>query len=299
MMNFTMTNSGRTGIVPLATSDVPHMVKRQRGIQSVEIGLQLALVLADSGRPLQLKEIASRANLSASKVHRYLVSLGRAGLVQQLDGRYELGRAALDFGLAALGRIDVVRLASPALSQLRDQIGETVFLAIWGNLGATIVRWEESNEPVTLNVRIGSVMPLVTSATGRAFAAFMPWERVRETIAKELALLRKRNSDLYMDLPAFKSLLKKIRAESVSQADGTQLSSISAVSAPVFDSEARMVAAITALGPRGLFDCSVRGPMAKALLAVSRDVSASLGYRLANQRLEARAQRGTLARGNS
>jgi DNA-binding IclR family transcriptional regulator len=253
------------------------MAKQQRGIQSVEIGLRLAAVLADSSRPLQLKEIAVRTGLSASKAHRYLVSLGRAGLVQQLDGRYELGRAALDFGLAALGRIDVVRLASPALAGLRDRIGETVFLAIWGNQGPTIVRWEESSEPVTLNVRVGSVMPLVTSATGRAFAAFMPWERVREMITQELASWRKRNSGLHMGLAAFKAVLQKIRADSVSRVDGTQLSSISAVSAPVFDSESRMVAAMTALGPRGLFDCSVQGPVAKALIAVSRDVSASLG----------------------
>ena len=253
------------------------MAKQQRGIQSVEIGLRLALLLADSSRPLKLKEIAARTNFSASKVHRYLVSLGRVGLVQQLDGRYELGRAALDFGLAALGRIDAVRVASLALARLRDRIGKTVFLAIWGNHGPTIVRWEESSEPVTLNVRVGSVMPLVTSATGRAFAAFMPWERVREPIAKELAVLRKRNGDLHMGPQAFRSLLEQIRADKVSAVDGTQLSSISAVSAPVFDCESRMVAAMTALGPRGSFDCSVQGPMAKALIAASRDVSASLG----------------------
>jgi DNA-binding IclR family transcriptional regulator len=252
---------------------------KQRGIQSVEIGLRLALLVAEARQPLQLKEIASRANLSASKVHRYLVSLGRAGLVQQLDGRYELGRAALDFGLAALGRIDMVRLASPALARLRDQIGATVFLAIWGNYGPTIVRWEESNEPVTLNVRVGSVMPLLTSATGRIFAAFMPWERAKELVSKELVLLRKRKGASTMPLPAFKSLLRKIRADGVSPADGSQLSSISALSAPIFDSESRMVAAITALGPRGVFDCSVGGPIAAALLAVCRDVSASLGYK--------------------
>jgi DNA-binding IclR family transcriptional regulator len=253
------------------------MAKQQRGIQSVEIGLRIALLLAESSRPLQLKEVAARANLSASKVHRYLVSLGRTGLVCQLDGRYGLGRAALDFGLAALGRIDVVRLATPPLVQLRDQIGETVFLAIWGNHGPTIVRWEESEEPVTLNVRIGSVMPLLTSATGRVFAAFMPWERVKDLVSKEMALLRKRKDGNQIDLPAFKSLLEKIRKNSVAQVDGTQLSSISALSAPIFDSESRLVAAITALGPRGLFDCSIKGPVATTLIAVSNNISSLLG----------------------
>jgi DNA-binding IclR family transcriptional regulator len=255
------------------------MAKQQRGIQSVEIGLRIALLLAESSRPLQLKEVAARANLSASKVHRYLVSLGRTGLVCQLDGRYELGRAALDFGLAALGRIDVVRVATPSLVQLRDQIGETVFLAIWGNHGPTIVRWEESEEPVTLNVRVGSVMPLLTSATGRIFAAFMPWERMKEPISKELASLRKRKDEIQIDLPTFKSLLEKIRKVSVAQVEGTQLSSISAVSAPIFDSESRLVAAITALGPRGLFDCSIKGPVVSTLTAICKDISSSLGFK--------------------
>src|ERR1700678_4223108 len=118
--------------------------KSQRGIQSVEIGLRVAEILAGSAGPLQLKELAARAGLSASKTHRYLVSLSRVGLVQQVDGRYDLGRLALGFGMAALARIDVVRMASPALAAIRDQSGETTFLAIWGHNGPTIVRWEES-----------------------------------------------------------------------------------------------------------------------------------------------------------
>src|ERR1700745_3781411 len=106
------------------------MAKSQRGIQSVEIGLLVATKLAESPGALQLKELAARCGLSASKTHRYLVSLVRAGLVQQVDGRYDLGRTALALGLASLARIDVVRLASPALASVRNQTGETTFLAI-------------------------------------------------------------------------------------------------------------------------------------------------------------------------
>jgi DNA-binding IclR family transcriptional regulator len=162
------------------------MAKSQRGIQSVEIGLRVAKVLADSPGALQLKELAARAGLSASKTHRYLVSLARVGLVQQVDGRYDLGGMALDFGLAALARIDVVRMASPALASVRDQTGATTFLAVWGYNGPTIVRWEESSQPVTLNVRVGSIMPLLTSATGRLFAAFLPAEQTDTMLRGEM-----------------------------------------------------------------------------------------------------------------
>ena len=170
------------------------MTKSQRGIQSVEIGLRVAKVLAESPGALQLKELAARAGLSASKTHRYLVSLTRVGLVQQVDGRYDLGGMALGFGLAALARIDVVRSASPALASVRDRTGATTFLAVWGYNGPTIVRWEESSHPVTLNVRVGSTMPLLTSATGRLFAAFLPAEQTDAMLRGEVQSLRKRGA---------------------------------------------------------------------------------------------------------
>jgi DNA-binding IclR family transcriptional regulator len=255
------------------------MAKSQRGIQSVEIGLRIAKVLADSPGALQLKELAARAGFSASKTHRYVVSLVRAGLVQQVDGRYDLGGVALGFGLAALARIDVVRIASPALATVRDQTGATTFLAVWGYSGPTIVRWEESSHPVTLNVRVGSIMPLLTSATGRLFAAFLPAAQTEKMLHAEMQNLRRRGAATSRRvLNDFKRLQAKIRSTGVSPADGTQLASVSALSAPIFDVDSRIVAAVTSLGPRGEFDCATGGEPARVLLAVTRELSAALGH---------------------
>ena len=255
------------------------MAKSQRGIQSVEIGLRVAKILADSPGALQLKELAARAGLSASKTHRYLVSLARVGLVQQVDGRYDLGGMALGFGLAALARVDVVRMASPALAAVRNQIGATTFLAVWGYSGPTIVRWEESSQPVTLNVRVGSIMPLLTSATGRLFAAFLPTEQTEAMLRAETQNLRMRGAaPSRQTLNDFRRLQNEIRSTGISPADGTQLASVSALSAPIFDIEGRMVAAITSLGPRGDFDCSTNGTAAQVLLKVTRELSTAMGY---------------------
>jgi DNA-binding IclR family transcriptional regulator len=76
----------------------------------------------------------------------------------------------------------------------------------------------------------------------------------------------------------FRRLQAKIRTTGISPADGTQLASVSALSAPIFDVDGRMVAAITSLGPRGDFDCATDGPPACILLAVTRELSAALGY---------------------
>ena len=96
------------------------------GVQSVEVAARLLDVLAAASGALTLKDLAAKAQMSASKAHRYLVSLARTGLVEQdATGRYDLGIRALSVGLAALGRIDAVRIATDELERLSDDAGAT------------------------------------------------------------------------------------------------------------------------------------------------------------------------------
>ena len=68
-------------------------LKSQQGVQSVEVGLRLFKVLAAASAPLMLKDLAAAARMPPAKAHRYLVSLSRAGLVEQnsATGLYDLG----------------------------------------------------------------------------------------------------------------------------------------------------------------------------------------------------------------
>ncbi len=143
------------------------------GIQSVEIAARILRALAEGGGALALRDLAAAAGMHRGKAHRYLVSLARAGLVtrEAEAGRYGIGPLAISAGLAGLNRLNPVRLAYEALPALRDRIGETVVLAVWGERGATVIALEDSARPVTLNVRVGSILPLRTSAIGRVFAA--------------------------------------------------------------------------------------------------------------------------------
>jgi DNA-binding IclR family transcriptional regulator len=79
-----------------------------------------------------------------------------------------------------------VRLAGPVLDDLCERIGETVALAMWGNHGATCVRWVEAGGPVTVTLRTGTVLPLTSSATGLAFAAFYRSPYLRKMLEAEV-----------------------------------------------------------------------------------------------------------------
>ena len=110
------------------------------GIQSVEIAARILRALAEGGGVLALRDLAAATGMHRGKVHRYLISLARAGLVtrEQEFGIYSIGPLAISAGLTGLRRLNPVRLAYEALPALRDRIGETVVLAVWGERGATV-----------------------------------------------------------------------------------------------------------------------------------------------------------------
>src|SRR4051812_38577014 len=146
----------------------------QRGIQSIEVGGQLLHAMAHMGRPMALKELAREADMPAAKIHAYLVSFARIGLMKQdgESGRYFLGPLALQLGLISLKQANPVQAAAAELPGLVQRIGHTAALAVWGSRGATIVRLEESPAPIHVNMRQGTVFSLAGTATGRLFAAY-------------------------------------------------------------------------------------------------------------------------------
>lgn len=257
----------RTGRRPAADPDVVADVEdtedhhaRRRGVQSLEVAMRLLAALGQAARPLPLKELSERAGMPAAKAHRYLVTFVEAGMVRQDadSGRYALGDFALTLGLVALQGLDIVRDTAGVLQDLRDALDETVFLAVWGNRGPTIVRWEESVRPIAVNVRVGSVLPVATSATGRVFAAWL-----KEAAGHGLD----------------PRLLDEVRARGLATQRNALMQGIGAVSAPVFDHRGQIIGAITVLGADTGFDATPDGRVAQACRAAAEEASLRMGFR--------------------
>lgn len=244
----------------------------QQGIQSIEVGMALLKALAAGGRATPLKDLATAAAMVPAKAHRYLVSLMRAGMVEQdpKTGHYRLGPLALNIGLAALNRLDVMRYAGEALDDLQSATGETVLLAVWSDRGPVVVRWEDGPHPIATNVRMGSMMPLLNSSTGRVFAAFLPDERIQPLLEIEAAAA----PDLAVK---FAAVRRQTRKHQIGQVDGDLLPGIAALSGPVFDRQADLIAVITVLGHRHKLDVSKEGPIWRAVTNACTTLSGRLG----------------------
>ncbi|MDO8456256.1 MAG: IclR family transcriptional regulator [Burkholderiaceae bacterium] len=262
---------------------------KQRGIQSMEVGGQLLLALAQHGRPMALKDLARDAGMAPAKAHPYLVSFNKLGLIVQdeISGHYGLGPLAMQLGLISLQQFDPVRLASPLLADLAQTLGHTVALAVWGNRGPTIVRIEESPSLVHVTMRHGTVMSLRNTASGRLFAAYLPRDTVLAALSEEQAYEVRTLAQVVPSVPspvgidpAFQKLLADVRLHGLSDAVNLIVPGVSALAAPVFDESGKLVLSLTAIGPSAQFDVSLNGSIATALKNLAKDLSQRLGYRL-------------------
>jgi DNA-binding IclR family transcriptional regulator len=250
------------------------------GVQSVEVGIRVLCALADAGGEQSLGRIAERAGMPPAKAHRYLASLSRAGFVERSDtsNRYVLGSLALRIGLVALSRLDIMEAARTELNELCERVEGSLMLAVWGTNGPTIIRWIESTRPVTVNVRVGSNMPLLRSATGAVFAAYLPEAITLPFIKAELAEMRKKEKTA-PTLSEIADRMAKVRKVGLGHTSGGVLPGVLALAAPVYNYNNQLTAVITALGPSGFFDDSLQGRTAKELRAASVRLSERLGAR--------------------
>jgi DNA-binding IclR family transcriptional regulator len=251
---------------------MPPQTKPRPGIQSVEVAGRILRALAEAGRPLPLKDLAKLARMHPGKCHRYLVSLTRIELVTQDEssGYYGVGPMAMMLGLAGLRNVDVVRTATPLLPALRDEVNETALLSIWSPKGPVVFTLEESERPVYFNVKVGSILPLTTTATGRVFAAFLPHDVTAPLLAEEL-----RGST--RSPAAFARVLEDVRRTGLASIQGDLVPGVNAVAAPLFDRKDRIVGVIGALGRSEDLDVSESGVVAKVLLRTAFEISRRMG----------------------
>ncbi|MER5435208.1 IclR family transcriptional regulator [Streptomyces sp. NPDC002588] len=170
------------------TETDPRENGERQGIQSVETAMRVLLALENGGGALSLSAIAQASGMQPSKVHRYLVSLGRIGLTSQdpASGLYDFGAAMRRMGAESLRRTNEVAVASGHAMQLRDRTGHSVNLAVWGDRGPIVVSWAYGTRPLPLTVRVGATLPLLTSSVGQVFLAHLPQSLTDEVLGGEL-----------------------------------------------------------------------------------------------------------------
>ncbi|RCK30082.1 IclR family transcriptional regulator [Thalassospira lucentensis] len=226
----------------MSATDAPDT---RKGIQSVEVSGVIIAALCDFKFPVPLKDLAAAVDMSPAKVHRYLASLVRIGLAWQDDqtGLYGLGPMALRMGISAIERNDVVMRAGRLLRKLAIELRSSGHLAIWGERGPVLIRTEHGGPPIISTMGLGTVMPILRSATGQAFLSAMPRSAIEHVIHAEQDIL-------HWDDATVDRLITDTRARGAAVIEGDIVPGLSAISAPVFNLDGAVACCVTLMNPK-------------------------------------------------
>lgn len=184
-MNETVTPLRRRGRPPSAGAS-----ETGGEVQSLDRAVGLLEVLA-AGEGTALSEVARRAGLPASTVHRLLTTLGRRALVSQdpATGHWTIGVGLFRIGSAYLRIRKLPEIARPIIRQLLDEVGETVNVSALDGREIVCVAQAESHAPVRAFFRLGRRLPVHASAAGKAILGAAS-EGIRDGLLDGLALER-------------------------------------------------------------------------------------------------------------
>ncbi len=249
------------------------------GVQSFETGLKILEILLQSNQPMMLKEISEAAQMHPAKVHRYLVSLIRAQFaIQNQNGHYVLSSHALGMILHAIRDYDQVQSGLPHVLSLYQELKECVQISRWSALGPLITHFFEPISPISLSAKVGAIMPMVNSATGRVFASFLPENIVRPMMEQEWETAKNNNAALKpSSWDEFAPIKEKILKDKMCIVKGDFVSGINALSAPVLDTQGNIIYVITCLGLAEKITPNLDGPQVQALRHTIKKIMVELG----------------------
>lgn len=248
----------------------------RQGIQSVEIAMTVLLALEQGLGPMSLTQIAAASGMGPSKVHRYLVSLNRIGLVSRSrsSGLYDLGPSLRRLGIEALRRMDEVGLASEYLPGLRDRTKHAVNLAVWGDDGPVIVRWDYGHYALPITVRVGATMPMLTSSIGRVYLAHLPETLTDPVLASQEAAAQQAG----LTPAGIEAIKAAVRREGTALTSGGVVPGVTSVAAPVFSAAESLPLVVAVAMPAAQASEATIAAVTADLRKTTEAISAELGH---------------------
>jgi DNA-binding IclR family transcriptional regulator len=191
---------------------------------------------------VSLAELARRAAMPKSTVHRLAAQLTRLGLLRQDDRGYRLGLRLFELGEIALAQDGLVAKARPILADLHRVTNATVHLAILDESQVLYLAKIAPSGAPELPSRIGGRMPAYCTAIGKALLAFAPHEVVVGCIENGL---RRRTSRTIATPGVLLAQLRDVRNGAFAFEYEESTPGIVCVATPVLDRDHTPVAALS------------------------------------------------------
>lgn len=172
--------NGQEGeLAPEESADPSGKARAKEGMAGLAKGLAIIEAFGASTARMTLSDAAHLADLSRPAARRCLLTLVDLGYLAH-DGKFftPLPRM-LRLGSAYLSTSSLTQIAQPLLTSARDELQESVSLAVLDEGYSVFIARAEAVRIVSTGVKLGGRLPAYCSATGRVLLSGLSQEQIR------------------------------------------------------------------------------------------------------------------------
>jgi len=256
---------------------MPSAIKTQ-SVPAADRILTILELVGQSKRGLRLAEVAEQGNMPRSSAHCLLLTLERRGYLHRHEksGRYMFGLKLFSLASYAINGLEVRELAAPHLAALMQLTGLTVHMAILEQHEPVLVSKVDAPGIFRLATWMGKRMDFHCTAVGKAIAAFLPEERLDELIS--VRGLPRHNENTIVSGRKLKLQLQQVRKSGHALDDEEEEIGLRCIGVPIFNHEARVVAAISVSGTTVQIHTDNLSLLAERVKATAAAISSTLGF---------------------
>lgn len=220
-----------------------------RAVKSAKRALDTLQALAGSEEGFTFTELISFLGIPKSSMYWLLQTMEPSGWVRYDDStkRYRIGPTAWEVGVKYLRHPDLPTLALRHLRSARDQVHETIQLAVLDGVENVYVAKAESQNALRFVSEVGTRLPAYSTALGKVLLSHLSDADLRERFdAVEFVPFTARTIKSFDALVAE---LEKVRVQGYAIDDGDFVEGVSCVAVQITDENDAAIAAISCSMP--------------------------------------------------
>jgi len=213
-------------------------------VPAIHRAVQVIEILAASHTGFSLADISRQTGIPKSSLFRILAALEQHVIVVQDRERkiFHLGMKLLDWGNAALEKIDVKTIVRPHLTRMAHETRESYYLTVLDGHEVIIIDRADTPEMWSVVARLGARSPVHATASGQVLIADLPEETLDRII--ERSGLKRFTPRTITSIAKLKRRLKQIKHDGYAVADAEYKTDLCAIAVPIHDHRGGVVAAL-------------------------------------------------------
>jgi IclR family transcriptional regulator, KDG regulon repressor len=217
---------------------------RDYSVPAIHRAVQVIELLAASHSGFSLADVSRQTGIPKSSLFRILAALEQHSIVLQDHDRkiFRLGMKLLDWGNAALEKIDLKTMVHPHLIRMAHETRESYYLTILDGNEVIIIDRADNPEMWSIVARLGARSPVHATASGQVLIADLSEETLDRMI--EQSGLKKFTAKTITSEVRLKKRLREIGRDGFAVADAEYKPDLCAISVPIHDHNGKVVAAL-------------------------------------------------------